>query len=275
MPETGGNVTYTYTVTNTGTILVEITSLDDDKFGPLVGDPATCYTISDSSPGTFLAPGASCSFTLTKTISGDAPDEHTNKFTAEAKYDTGKYLSASAIATVSFTDVIPSITLTKTASPTSVLLTGGSVTYTITVKNITAEPVTLNTLSDDKFGNLNGVGTCAVSQTLAGNGSYTCTFTRNVIGTPSNSSLGIPPHINTATATVSDDEGNGISGSGRATVSFFWRGRSPGYWKNNTGTWPSCTVTVDGASVPVTPATLVTKVFPAATPYVKSNLTTL
>ena len=55
----------------------------------------------------------------------------------------------------------------------------GSVTYTVIVANLTAESVSLFSLNDDKFGDLNGVGTCATSGTIVGNGSYNCSFRRH------------------------------------------------------------------------------------------------
>jgi len=38
VPETGGDVTFTYVVENTGPVTAWITSLADDKFGTLAGD---------------------------------------------------------------------------------------------------------------------------------------------------------------------------------------------------------------------------------------------
>jgi len=77
--EPGGNVTYTFTVKNLSTIeSVTITSLEDDKFGSLAGD-------ADCQIGTVLAAEATCSFDSTHSISGDAGDTHTNKFTAIAE----------------------------------------------------------------------------------------------------------------------------------------------------------------------------------------------
>ncbi len=52
-------------------------------------------------------------------------------------------------ATVTYTDVLPVISVTKTASPTSVPETGGSVTFTYVVTNNSTEAVTITVLSDD------------------------------------------------------------------------------------------------------------------------------
>ena len=48
-----------------------------------------------------------------------------------------------------FTDVLPDISVTKTADVASVPETGGDVTYTFVVTNNGAEKVTLTSLVDD------------------------------------------------------------------------------------------------------------------------------
>jgi len=96
----------------------------------------------------------------------------------------------------------PSITITKTANPTSVPETGGNVTYTVVINNTSepGDPVTITSLNDNVFGNISGQGTCSVPQTIAVAGSYTCTFTKNISGNAGGS------HVNTVTATGADDE---------------------------------------------------------------------
>ncbi len=58
IPETGGDVTFTFAVANTGNVPATLTALSDDKFGPLAGD-------ADCQVGKVLAAGASCSFAAT------------------------------------------------------------------------------------------------------------------------------------------------------------------------------------------------------------------
>ena len=71
MPETGGNVTFTYVVTNNSAEAATITALTDDKFGTLAGD-------ADCQVGTVLAAGGSCAFQATFAIpAGDYPGSHT------------------------------------------------------------------------------------------------------------------------------------------------------------------------------------------------------
>jgi hypothetical protein len=93
-------------------------------------------------------------------------------------------------------------------------LLSGSVTYTITVTNLSLEAATLDSLKDDKFGNLNGVGTCTAGGTISGGQSYSCTFNKTLSGAPGTT------HTNIVTAFAKDDELNAISRTGSATVSF-------------------------------------------------------
>ena len=64
-------------------------------------------------------------------------------------------------------DVAPSLTVEKTASPTSVAEPGGIVTFSVKVVNTSKESVTLATLVDDVYDDLDGKGTCATGGTLA------------------------------------------------------------------------------------------------------------
>jgi hypothetical protein len=78
-----------------------------------------------------------------------------------------------------------------------------------------AEALTLTSLSDDKFGELNGQGDCAVPQPLAANGgTYSCSFQRSLSGEPATE------HVNTATVTAEDNDGTTDTTTDEATVSF-------------------------------------------------------
>ena len=63
LPE-GQDVTFTFTVTNTSEVPVELSSLEDDVFGPLPGD-------ADCQVGTILPPGSSCTFEETFLVESD------------------------------------------------------------------------------------------------------------------------------------------------------------------------------------------------------------
>jgi hypothetical protein len=92
----------------------------------------------------------------------------------------------------------------------------GPVEYTITVKNNGLELLTLDSLMDDKFANLNGVGTCATgaSVTIAGGVTYSCKFTKTLTGSPGTT------HTNIVTAKASDNDGNTDTETATATVTF-------------------------------------------------------
>jgi uncharacterized repeat protein (TIGR01451 family) len=113
--------------------------------------------------------------------------------------------------------------------------TGGNVTFTIVVTNHNSEAVTLDSLTDTDFGNLNGQGTCATGGTIAGNGgTYTCSFTKWIAGDFEN---GIA-HENTAMAKASDNDGNSDEASDDAEVTF----------TDSTADIAIVKVTVDGAT---------------------------
>ncbi len=207
VPETGANVTFTFTVTNNGSVPAAITSLSDDVYGTLSGD-------ADCQLGTSLAAGASCNFTQTEFVSGVVGSSHVDTFTANAADVDGNTTSANDDATVSFDDVLPAIEVSKTASPTEVDETGADVSFTFQVKNTGTVPVTLQSLSDNVYGSLSGDTDCAVGTTLAANASCDFTlvkFVSGVVGTP---------HTDTFSASAQDLEGNPASDTDEATVTF-------------------------------------------------------
>ncbi len=207
LPETGGDVTFTFIVTNDGTEAVTITSLVDNVFGTLTGD-------DDCKVGTPLAAGASCSFELVKTLpAGKAGTDHTNWFTAKAEDNDGNEATDEDPAWVTYNDVKPAIAVTKSANPTSVPVTGGNVTFTFTVKNTGTVAVTITSLVDDKFGTLTGDDDCKVGTPLAAGAS--CTFSQ-VFTVPAGQYPG--SHVNVFTAKAVDAEQNEATAEDPAEV---------------------------------------------------------
>lgn len=254
IPETGGNVAFTFTVTNAASAAVSISALSDDVFGALSGD-------GDCSVGTLLPAGGSCQFELIESLAGDPSDVHRNTFTATAENDEGKSDTASDDATVTFTDVLPSVSVTKTVGALSVV-TGGKVTFTFTVENDSLEQVTIASLADSVFGVLPGDDDCAVGSTLDPGATCSFTYEATISGQQSPGGLGFEPHVNLFTGAVTDDEGNAASDADDATVSILWNGRTPGFWKNNSARWPaSMQIVLNGTAVVVKPATLVESIF--------------
>ncbi len=211
VPETGGDVNFTFVVKNTSTVEpVTITSLSDSIYGTLAGD-------NDCMIDTVLAAGASCEFSFTQWVEGDfsGPD-HVNTFTAHVKDNENNDASDDDDATVDFTDVAPAIEVTKTADPTSVLETGGDVTFTFVVKNTsTEEPVTITSMSDNVYGTLDGDDDCAVGTVLAAGASCEFSITRWVEGDFSG-----PDHVNVFSAVAEDNDGTEATNTDDATVDF-------------------------------------------------------
>ena len=164
------------------------------------------------SPAVVLAPGATYSCSFTGAVSGNAGSSHTDVVTASGTDDDGNPVSDTDDATVTITNVAPTVVVLKSANPTSVTEPGASVTFTVSVQNTSAEAVTLTTLTDDKFGNLNGQGTCATGGSIAAGTTYTCSFSGNVTG------AGGTTHTNTVTGTVTDDDNSTATDTDDATV---------------------------------------------------------
>jgi uncharacterized repeat protein (TIGR01451 family) len=207
LPEPGGNATFDVTVKNTSVIdSVTISSLTDDVYGNLDGK-GTCDV-----PQT-LAPGASYDCSFSGPVAGNAGSSHTDVVTASGTDDDGNPVSDDDDATVTITNLQSSMLVTKSATPTSIQEPGGMVTFAVSVKNTSAvDSVTITSLSDDVYGNLDGKGTCDVPQTLAPGASYDCSFTGAVSGAAGST------HVDVVTASGIDDDGSELSGSDDATV---------------------------------------------------------
>ena len=109
-----------------------------------------------------------------------------------------------------------SISVSKSANPTSVKEPGGLVAYSVSITNTSLEvDVTITNVVDDKFGDLDddgGSGCFDVPINLAPGQSAGCQFSRQITG------AGGASHVNTVTATGRDEHGNPLSGSDDARV---------------------------------------------------------
>jgi uncharacterized repeat protein (TIGR01451 family) len=150
LQEPGGNVTYSIVVTNTSAIdPVTITSLVDDKFGDLAaecGIPGAKWN---------LAPLASATCTITRSVSGNASSPHMNTVTATGHDEGGNEAHAQASATVTFTPAPPpppappliDLAVTKVDKPDPAKL-NGNITYTMVVTNNGPDTATQVTVAD-------------------------------------------------------------------------------------------------------------------------------
>jgi uncharacterized repeat protein (TIGR01451 family)/LPXTG-motif cell wall-anchored protein len=207
--EPGGDVSFGVSVTNNGAEPVTLTELDDDVYGDITAVDATTCAVPQT-----IAAGATYSCSFTGAVTGDAGDRHTNEVEATVTDGEDNDITSGGSADVDIEGRDPAITVTKTPSVDSVVETGAEVSFTVDVDNDTAEPVSLTDLDDTDFGDVTALPTttCAVPQAIAGNGSYSCTFTALVSGDAPTA------HENTVEATASDNEGNVTDGTGTATV---------------------------------------------------------
>lgn len=121
-------------------------------------------------------------------------------------------LDTNAVHKAGCTHAAPSITVSKTADPTSRPAPGGSFKFTVTVHNTSAEAVTLTSLTDNVYGDLNGKGTCATGSTIAAGKTYTCTFSGQFHGKAGAS------QTDTVTAVATDSSHQTATASGSAKV---------------------------------------------------------
>lgn len=215
VPETGGDAEFTVTVDNTSAADdVTIETVIDSEFGDI---SASC---TPALPAT-LAPGESLACVFTETISGEAGATHVNVATASGTDDDGNPVEDDDNAEVTLTDVLPDIAVAKVVDVTRLPETGEIANFTFGVVNLTAEPLTLDSLVDSVFGNLDGLGTCDLTTTpiiLQPNGTpgseYNCDYSPTLSGNAGTT------HENTATWTASDDDGNSVSKNSTARIDF-------------------------------------------------------
>ncbi len=212
VPEPGADVSYLVTVHNTSVESVTISAVSD-KIG---GDAP--FAVCASLIGVVLAPNGSASCRFTQAVAGDASDVVADTVTAVAHDDENNDVTGQGTESVTVTDVDPSMTVSKTASTTSVAEPGADVTYTAAVHNTSVEPLTLTNLSDkvgggSSFSVTDVAGTtCSVPQTIAVGGTYSCTFPQYVSGDAG------AVVSDTVTATGRDNENHEITAEGTESV---------------------------------------------------------
>ncbi|WP_198387037.1 hypothetical protein [Shewanella marisflavi] len=164
VPESGGDVEYTVTVeliapTGTWDSPMKLTYLNDDKFNNVFGISGTDCTINTM---IYLGVPYTCHFTGHIDATNDP--SHKNEVTAWAYDNENTKAVASGSATVLISNIPSSITLEKTANPTSVPETGDDLsvfrkvnyTFKFSVDDMvngqtTVDPVTFSSLTDDVF----------------------------------------------------------------------------------------------------------------------------
>ena len=210
---------------------VVLTSLVDDPYGDitLVQGDITRTTCVDL-PVT-LAPGEAYECEFDAEFLGNAGDSLRNRVTGTANDDEGTVVTDRDGIRVFITDLPSEIVVTKATvpEPTGVPEPGDWVEFSITVDNVSvADEVTIDTLSDDVFGDItqDQAGlvrntTCSVTPPFvlapadpSGTAdTYDCTFEGFVSGSAVDS-----PHRDVVTASGVDDDGVDVDASDDAEV---------------------------------------------------------
>ena len=151
-----------------------------------------------------------CSFSAQ--VTGEAGFAETDTVTVTGQDNDGNETTAADSATVTIVDVVPAISVDKSASPPSRPEPGGSYDIVVTIDNDSAvDDLTVTSIVDVPRGNLDGQGDCSVPQTISPGGSYTCSVPEELIGNAGAS------ESDTVTVVANDNEGNEVSASDGAT----------------------------------------------------------
>jgi hypothetical protein len=241
--EGGADVTWTFTITNNSvsTDPITVTALHDDKLGDLL---AAAIAANGGNP-IVLAPGGTFSFDYNPAgnLVLDGGETYTNVVTVTGMDDEGTSDTGTDNHTITATDVAPVIDIVKTVNANgddifhdSETVAAGPRTviyrYAITNNSVSTDPLTINSLFDDKLGNIN------FATPTSGDADHDGIFDSGerwvfdvsaVINVPGGGTL-----LNTATVNASDDEGNLVFDSDTAEVhGLAGPGvRTPGFWSN-------------------------------------------
>ena len=232
VPETGGTVTYSVQVTNEAEFVsVELTTLSDDIYGDIGAPgcdeaaPPCNANITDNTcdelVGVVLGPmdTENCSFKAV--VSGNSGDTVTDVVeVCGDQTNTGAAICGDDPAAVTVSDVPADPALAKTAQSASCTV---DVTYQVVVSNnsVAEDTLTVDSLTDDKFGDITSVHgnvlstTCATGGTIAKGANYTCSFVGRIDTGGGACSI---DHTDTVTGGVSDDDGGSYSPMDSATV---------------------------------------------------------
>ncbi len=204
----GDLVSYTFTGTNTGVVTLHNVGVTD----PMVGLSAIACT--PAAPAT-LAPGATINCTATYTVTQADVDagSFTNTATINALDPADNLVANTDQATVT-ASTQASVRLTKTASPSTGVVTGDVITYTFTGDNNGALSLHNVGITDPMAGLSAITCTPAAPATLAPGAGISCTAT-----TPSPSPTSTPAAItNTATIDGLDPANAPVTDTASATV---------------------------------------------------------
>ena len=247
----GSAVAFTITITNTGQAAYTGATVTDPLDG-IVDDAAyngdaaaTSGSLSYASPDLTwtgdLAPGQAATITYTVTVSNpDTGDKHlVNTATSDNPGSTCPTRITSPACTATVTDLIPALTITKTAN-VSTVTPGSAVGYTITVTDTGQTPYSAVQVTDSIAGDLRDAAYNHDATATTGTLSYT---------SPVLTWTGDLAPGNTATITYSVTVNN--PGTGGGALSNTAVSAAPGSTCPSGSSSPACSVTVPIISGPL------------------------
>ena len=212
------SITYTFGVTNTGPLTLNNVLVTDAQTAPSLNSSLSAITCAAGTNGSFsLASGASTTCTATYTVSQADKDNGSIKDTGTVTGTPpgGTAVSASASATVPVTSN-PSLSVVKSANPTTVTAAGQTVNYTVLVKNTGNVTVSAVSVADNAVAPAGAVTFTCSPTTIAPNATSTCTGSYTV--TQADMNAGSIVDTATASATPTGSQTPITQGSNQVTV---------------------------------------------------------
>jgi hypothetical protein len=225
--EPGGVFTYTFTVYNLSVEPVWLREVYDDKLGTIYEWVPETTKIWIPVGGSYLLPGT---WTKTYTEAGVYP----NIVMAYAEDNEGNTASDDDSRSVTINDVLPDISILKTANKSVIPYSGEDVVFTFVITNNSVENVVIYSIMDTVFGDLLPEAIVAFGSspiTIGAGQQFTFTITRFVSG------LAGTEHYNVVTACGMDNEENTDCDDDDELIRLYWYGFSPGYWKTHPQSW--------------------------------------
>jgi uncharacterized repeat protein (TIGR01451 family) len=192
LPEPGGPVTVTTLIKNISPVdavtigKVETNEVDLIAFPTATAGAAALIDISTTCLPTLpatLAPGAELECRFTKQVTGPIRRRHTSTVVVSGIDDENLPLQQSSREAIDIINVPSSIRVTESSNPVSVPEAGAPVTFTVRIRNTSAvDTVTLQTLTNSRFGDLHARCPGLLPALLAPSASRSCTFTEFVSG---------------------------------------------------------------------------------------------
>ena len=197
--EPGEDVEFIIDVLNNGGQDLVITDIDDSFFGNLNNECGLPQP---------LAVGETYTCRITRFIGGQGGDIHYNRVTVTAITESEEQVIDTSDEDVHILDLPSSISVSENASKSEVLESGEVLIYTVATTNSSqVDMVTIENVTDTKYGDLSGECLPGGAQVLAVGEVFTCEFSRFVNGASGD------VIVNTTTVSGVDDDGTAVSAS--------------------------------------------------------------